>query len=110
MLIQIVGFIPKALFLERLARGRRSVSGFLLLSVLSISARFTPSLIRRYGADGKAGEHFMKCAGQLVGDEMYEPTLDRAQAFFLLGVAEWGRGAKNRSSVSTPRLHRKFSF
>jgi hypothetical protein len=105
VLMKIVGFIPKALFLERLARGRRSVSGFLLLSVLSISARFTPSLIRRYGVDGKAGEHFMKSAGQLVGDEMYEPTLDRAQPFFLLGIAEWGRGAKNRSSVSTPRLH-----
>lgn len=68
--------------------------------MLSISARFTPSLIRRYGADGKAGEHFMKCAGQFVADEMYEPTLERTQAFFLLGVAEWGRGARNRSSVS----------
>jgi hypothetical protein len=107
VLIKIVGFIPKALFLERLARDRRSVSVFLLLSVLRISARFTPSLIR-HGADGKAGEHFMKCAGQLVSYEMYEPTLDRAQAFFLLGIAEWGRGAKNQSSVSTPRLHRKY--
>jgi hypothetical protein len=102
VLIKIVGFIPKALFLERLARDRRPASVFLLLSVLRISARFTPNLIRQYGADGKAGEHFMKCAGQLVSDEMYEPTLDRAQAFFLLGIAEWGRGAKNQSSVSTP--------
>jgi hypothetical protein len=98
-------FHTQGIVLERLARDRRSVSVFLLLSVLSISARFTPSLIRRYGTDGKAGEHFMKCARQLVGDEMYEPTLDRAQAFFLLGIAEWGRGAKNRSSVSSLRLH-----
>jgi hypothetical protein len=93
------------LFLGRLARDRRSVSVFLLLGVLSISARFAPSLIRRYGTDGKAGEHFMKCARQLVGGEVYEPTPDRAQPFFLLGIAEWGRGAKNCSSVSSLRLH-----
>lgn len=92
--------MPKALFLERLTKDRRSVSAFLLLSILSISARFTHSLIRRYGADGKAGEHFMRCAGKLVPEEMYEPSLERAQAFFLLGIAEWGRGARHRSSVS----------
>jgi hypothetical protein len=67
--------------------------------MLSISARFTPSLIRRYGADGKAGEHFMRCAANMAQDEMYEPTLERTQAFFLLGIAEWGKGDRNRSSV-----------
>lgn len=91
--------MPKALFLERLSRNSRHISAFLLLSILSISARFTHSLIDRYGADGKAGEHFMNCAGRLVPDEMYEPTLERAQAFFLLGIAEWGRGERHRSSV-----------
>jgi len=91
--------MPKALFLERLTNDKRSISAFLLLSILSISARFTHSLIRRYRADGKAGEYFMKYAGRLVLDEMYEPTLERAQAFFLLGIAEWGRVERHRSSV-----------
>lgn len=95
----ISGFLPKALFLESLANDRRSMSVFLLLSMLSVSARFTPSLIRRYGANGRAGEHFMKCAAYMVQDEMYEPTLERTQAFFLLGIAEWGKGDRNRSSV-----------
>ncbi len=97
--LTISGFTPKALFLETLANDPRSISVFLLLSMLSISARFTPSLIRRYGADGKAGEHFMRCAANMVQDEMYEPTLERTQAFFLLGITEWGKGDRNRSSV-----------
>jgi hypothetical protein len=107
LLTMLSGFMPKALFLERLAKDRHSISPFLLLSILSISARFTNSLIRRYGADGKAGEHFMRCAGKLVLDEMYEPTLERAQAFFLLGMAEWGRGERHRSSVRLPKYLRE---
>lgn len=72
---------------------------FLLLSILSVSARFTASLVRRYGGAVKAAEVFMARAASLVPEEMYKPTLERTQAFFLLGIAEWGNGDRDRSFV-----------
>jgi len=97
-----LGFVPKALFLESLENDRQSLNVFLLLSMLSVSARFTPCLIDRYGGHDKAGEHFLGCAAKMVEEEMFEPTLERAQAFFLLGIAEWGKGNRNRSAVVLP--------
>ncbi|KAH8653222.1 hypothetical protein BGZ60DRAFT_460984 [Tricladium varicosporioides] len=114
-----LGFIPKALFLERLISNESSISPFLLLSMLSISARFTPCLAQRYGINGGAANHFITCATYLVPEEMYEPTVERAQAFFLLGMAEWGRGERNRSAIymgiavrmaGVLRLHREETY
>jgi len=86
-----LGFIPKALFLEQLTNNRASINVFYLLGILSVSARFTPSLITRYGGSLKAAEVFMDRAAGLVMEEMYTPTLDRTQGFFLLAIAEWGK-------------------
>ncbi|RDW80196.1 hypothetical protein BP6252_04834 [Coleophoma cylindrospora] len=94
-----LGFIPKALFLERLSEDRESVNVFLILSILSLSGRFTPSLVRRYGSQAKATEFFLSQAAHLVPYEMYQPSLERTQAFFLLGIAEWGNGDRNRSCI-----------
>jgi hypothetical protein len=33
--------------------------------------------------------------------EMYQPSLQRIQSFFLLGIAEWGSGDRNRSCIHT---------
>ena len=69
------------MFLERLGKEPDSVPTFLLLAILSVSARFTPSLVRRYGDEAKATEVFLKRAETMVPDEMYKPTLERTQAF-----------------------------
>lgn len=94
-----LGFLPKAIFLEQLANNRSSVNVFFLLAVLSVSARFTPSLIERYGDGLKAAEIFLDRAAALVVEEMYTPTLERTQAFFLLAIAEWGKGEKASSNI-----------
>ncbi|KAG4433496.1 hypothetical protein IFR05_011034 [Cadophora sp. M221] len=94
-----LGFLPKAIFLERLSTDFESVGVFLLLSILSVSARFTPCLIERYGGGAKATEYFIAKATQLVPHEMYKSSLDRTQALFLLAIADWGNGNKNRSST-----------
>lgn len=95
-----LGFLPKSVFLERLARDEQhSISKFLIVSILSISARFTPSLVHRYGSASNATDIFMKHASRMVPEEMYEPSLERVQGFFLLAIAEWGNGDKNRSSM-----------
>lgn len=73
--------------------GRNSVSPFLLIGILSISARFTPELCRRFSDSRAAADFFMDVAQAMVADEMWRATLDNTQAFFLLGLAYWGRGA-----------------
>ncbi|EQB56178.1 hypothetical protein CGLO_03816 [Colletotrichum gloeosporioides Cg-14] len=94
-----LGFIPKAMFQENLVRDPASTSRFLLCCILSISSRFTPSLVHRYGSATTATNHFLKAARALAPEEMYRPSLDNTQAFFLLAIAEWGNGDRDRSSM-----------
>lgn len=100
-----LGFIPKQAFPERLRTDSRSISVFLLLSILSISARFTPSLVERYGGGMKAAETFMDRATAVALSELYQvPSLERCQAFYLLSIAQQGSGMKNKSYVCQPTL------
>lgn len=94
-----LGFIPKAVFLENLCQDTSSVPKFLLATILSISARFTPSLIRRYGTARKATDHFLEVSRSMVPEEMYKPSLERIQGFFLLAISQWGNGERDRSSM-----------
>lgn len=98
-----LGFIPKQAFPERLRTDSRSISVFLLLSILSISARFTPSLVERHGGGMKAAETFMDRATAVALSELYQvPSLERCQAFYLLSIAQQGSGMKNKSYVWQP--------
>ena len=94
-----LGFIPKAIFLESLNRDPNSASKFLLSCILSISARFTPPLVRRYGSADKATNYFLEVSKGMVAAEMYRPSLERIQAFFLLAISQWGNGDRDRSSM-----------
>lgn len=114
-----LGFLPKALFLDSITRNINSVSPFLLSCILSVSARFTPSLIRRYGGTVPATENFLQIARAMAPAEMYKPSLDRTQGFFLLAISEWGNGDKERSSMdmgvavrmsSILKLHREETY
>jgi hypothetical protein len=78
---------------------------FLVISMLSISARFTPELCRRFAGSSMATEFFLEIANVMIADEMYKTDLETAQAFFLLGMAEWGKGDRGRCSVSILICH-----
>jgi hypothetical protein len=95
-----LGFIPKAIFLENLTRDPSSTSSFLLSCILSISSRFTLVLIQRYGSPTAATDHFLALSRTMAATEMYHPSLERTQAFFLLAIAEWGNGDRDRSSMN----------
>jgi hypothetical protein len=96
-----LGFIPKQRFPERLRKNYLSVNPFLLLSILSISARLTPTLSARYGSGIKAAEYFMERASNLAIGEIYqEPSLERCQAFYLLSIAQQGSGIRNKSFIN----------
>lgn len=94
-----LGFLPRTLFFEKLRKDRGSVDIFLLLGILSVSARFTPSLVRRYQGGGNATQVFLGQATCLVQGQMFTPTLESIQGFFLMSIAEWGNGDKHRSLV-----------
>jgi hypothetical protein len=96
-----LGFIPKKQFPLRLHHTPRDANVFLLLGILSISARFTPPLAARYGSGIKAAEMFMERASKLACSKLYgTPTLEICQAFYLLSIAQQGSALKNPSSVS----------
>jgi hypothetical protein len=95
-----VGFFSKRLFLERLSQDMEGIPLFLVLGVLSVSCRFTPCLIKRYGSSQAASDYFIRHASSLVLDALYDPSLDNIQGFFMLALAQWGDGDKTRSSVS----------
>ncbi|KAI8298812.1 putative transcriptional regulatory protein [Colletotrichum sp. SAR11_59] len=96
-----LGFISKELLPQQLHRDHRSVSVFLVLGILSVSARFSPTLTERYGGEMKAVDFFMERASSLALNELYqEPTLERCQAFYLLSLAQQGSGWRNRSYIN----------
>ena len=114
-----LGFLPKELVLEDLRRNQECVNVFLLLSILSVSARVTPSLVKRYGSGIDVTRVFLDQAACLVLEQMFTPSLDSIQGFSLLSVAEWGNMDKNRSSIfrniaarlaGILRLHREETY
>ena len=84
---------------EQLRNDIKTVNSFLLFSILSISARFTPVLVRRYGSGAQATREFLGRASSLVQQQMFVPSYESVQGFFLMSIAEWGNGDKNRSLV-----------
>ncbi|KAI0886238.1 uncharacterized protein GGS22DRAFT_126269 [Annulohypoxylon maeteangense] len=115
-----LGFIPKKRFPALVKENPSSVSVFLLLSILAISARFNESLIEAFGDGIKAATEFMRRAQGLAVHELYQqPTLERCQAFYLLSIAEQGSGKSNTSYISAGisfrmaalmRLHREEAY
>jgi hypothetical protein len=98
-----LGFIPKEQFPRRLLQDHQSVSVFLVVSILSISARLSPPLSTRYGSGIKAAEFFMERAAAIAPSEIFVPryTLESCQAFYLLSIAQQGSGLRNESHVCT---------
>ncbi|KAI0602572.1 hypothetical protein F4775DRAFT_144506 [Biscogniauxia sp. FL1348] len=115
-----LGFVPKKTFPKGLRENPESMSVFLLLSMLCISARFNNYFIKTYGDGLKPATEFMQRAQRLAIHELYqEPTLERCQAFYLLSIAEQGSGKSNTSYISAGiafrmaalmRLHREEAY
>jgi hypothetical protein len=93
-----LGFLPKFLILDRLQKEPESVNVFLLLSIPGLSARFTPSLVSRYGGHAKATRGFVERAEKVVPDEIYKPTLKSVQAFNSIGIHRVGERGSNSKS------------
>ncbi|TLD33648.1 hypothetical protein PspLS_01382 [Pyricularia sp. CBS 133598] len=96
-----LGFIPKQMFMERLRTDHRSISPFLLLGIISISARFTPSLVKQYRTGIEASEVYIASASRLALKLLYDkPSLQTCQGFYLLSIAQQGSGLKNASFLN----------
>ncbi|KAK8070885.1 hypothetical protein PG997_011088 [Apiospora hydei] len=112
-----LGFIATEDFLLQVEREPGKIGAFLLVSILSISARFN----RNYEAAQKVVQSYLDCAEKLALRELYQQpiTLERCQAFFLLSIAQHGMGDTSRSNINMGiaismatemRLHREETF
>lgn len=105
-----LGFIPKERFPMQIEQDPKSVSVFLLLSILSISARFNKRFEAQDSSRGSAVDFFTRCAEKLAMRELYQkPTLERCQAFYLLSIAQHGMGMTNSSYVRSNAAFRPSS-
>ncbi len=94
-----LGFFSRTAWIEALHRAPASASRLLVCCVLALSARTTAALVRRYGGCDRASAHFLGQARALAPAALYTPTLEHAQAFFLLSAAEWAAGDHARSAM-----------
>jgi hypothetical protein len=69
-----LGFIHRPTFMHNLETDSASVNQFLLMSMLSLSARFTPSLSTRYGGPCKASDYFSAKA-HAMGEPLPSPDI-----------------------------------
>ncbi|GAA5949941.1 hypothetical protein JCM21900_005532 [Sporobolomyces salmonicolor] len=92
-----LGFLHRPSFLHKVSTNAASINPFLLLSMLAVSARFTPGLIDKFGSPISASSHYQKKALAMVLDEVVEPSIERVQALYLLGVVDFGSGLGFRS-------------
>ena len=95
-----LGFLSRSFFLDQVSSRDPTISDFLLLAILALAARFTAPLIKRFGGPKQASVEMHRRALSIIGEEMMEPTLERMQALFLLGVNDFGEGNGGRSWVS----------
>ncbi|KAK8067913.1 hypothetical protein PG996_007025 [Apiospora saccharicola] len=112
-----LGFIATDDFLLQVENEPSRIGSFLLVSILSISARFN----RNYEAAQKVVQSYLDYAEKLALRELYQQpvTLERCQAFFLLSIAQHGMGETSRSNINMGiaismatemRLHREETF
>ncbi|GAA5961373.1 hypothetical protein JCM8115_003423 [Rhodotorula mucilaginosa] len=83
-----LGFLHRPTFLHELQTGTGAHSPFLLASMLALSARLTPAIVKYFGSPRDATRFFLSRAHNLLVDGLYAPSLDRVQALYLLSLAD----------------------
>lgn len=98
-----LSFLPGDQFVHRVRENIDSVSGFLLCSILAVSARFSRPLRDQFGGGANAIIELMERAEHAARLEVFEEvaTLERCQAFLLLSIAQQGSGRVRSSHVSS---------
>ncbi|KPV76194.1 uncharacterized protein RHOBADRAFT_52235 [Rhodotorula graminis WP1] len=94
-----LGFLHRPSFIHQLSTRPDTVSPFLLLAILSISARFVPVLVAQHGSPTRASEHYAARAHDLVLGELVSPSLAAVHALYLLAVHDFCHGTAFRAKV-----------
>ncbi|BGP46923.1 hypothetical protein JCM10450v2_002775 [Rhodotorula kratochvilovae] len=94
-----LGFLHRPSFLHQLQTKPASVSPFLLLAMLSVSARFVSALVAKHGSPARASEVYAARAHDLVLVELADPSLERVQALYLLALHDYAHGCAFRAQV-----------
>ncbi|KAI6782563.1 putative transcriptional regulatory protein -like protein [Emericellopsis cladophorae] len=92
-----LGFTHKDQYPRSIGKQRGAEHLFLLLSILSVSARLSPALVKRYGTGDGAVEFFKEKAAKMADARYKHISLEDCQAFYLLSIAQHGDGEQNDS-------------
>lgn len=94
-----LGFLHRPTFLHELQTRTGAHSPFLLLAMLSVSARLTPSLLSYFGSIPEATNFFLSRTHAYLADGLAAPTLERVQALYILSLAESAEGNSFRAQM-----------
>lgn len=75
-----ISFLPQSFLLENIKERPQSISPFLLLSILTVAAGWTPGLTKKHGGPLEAGDYFYHRAKGLIAAEMLKPSLQACQS------------------------------
>ncbi|OJJ36397.1 hypothetical protein ASPWEDRAFT_66812 [Aspergillus wentii DTO 134E9] len=92
------GFFHQPTFVKGL--DDKSIPTLLLCGILSLSARFIPELVARYGSPAKACEHFATHARQnIMGHVTAAMDIHTGQTLLMLSLYDWGNGDGSRAWI-----------
>ncbi|GAA5823442.1 hypothetical protein JCM3770_006038 [Rhodotorula araucariae] len=94
-----LSFLHRPSFLHQLQTKPTSMSPFLLLAMLAVSARFVPALVAKHGSPVRASDVYAARAHDLVLTEVVEPSVERVQALHLLALHDSAHGCAFRAKV-----------
>ncbi|GAA5910181.1 hypothetical protein JCM8208_006751 [Rhodotorula glutinis] len=94
-----LGFLHRPSFIHQLSTRPDTVSPFLLLAILSVSARFVSALVAQHGSPTRASDFYAARAHDLVLGELVSPSLPVVQGLYLLAVHDFCHGTGFRSKV-----------
>ncbi|GAA5828315.1 hypothetical protein JCM11251_006192 [Rhodosporidiobolus azoricus] len=94
-----LSFLHRPSFVHKLSTTPEQISPFLLLAMLSVSARFAEGLVRRHGTPSGASAFYAEKAMNMVLGELVSPTLERVQGLYMLAISDFGHGNAFRSRM-----------
>ena len=100
------GFLHRPSFTDQLVAG--SVETARLLAILSVTARFMPSLVSRHGGPEAAGNHYAAIAETAVMARVLDdPDPATVQSLLMISLHHWGTctGSRAWMLAGMPRLY-----
>lgn len=75
-----ITFLPHTLMLEQAENHPETLNTFLICSILTLSAGWTPSIHTHFPTPERATEHYYRLAEAMIGTQLLKPSIESCQA------------------------------